>query len=48
MLINIYNKTLMWIAEGGRFLSRETEARRTDDVVFVTLLLSIGNWNFMH
>ena len=46
MLINIYNKTSMWIVEGGRVLSRAVEARRTDDLVFITLLVSMGSWNF--
>jgi hypothetical protein len=46
MLINIYNKTLMWIAEGGRVLSRVAEAQRTNDLVFVTLLLSMGSCKF--
>ena len=32
----------MWIVEGGRVLSRLAKARRTDDLVFVTLLLSMG------
>ena len=48
MLININNKILMWIVEGGRVFPRVVESRRMDDLVFVTLPLSMGSWNLRH